>query len=420
MRFLPNKSASIFQALTLITILVFSSCTSKSQQKSEKPAVVNTSAIAWNKSISDALAQAKAQNKMLFVECFTPTCPICMSMEPIFKKPEVIKKYNTDFINYKLDVGVAEQVKFLDANKIRLASFPQFLYFSPDGKLVHQADVIADPASFITAANNAQNTTTRADTYKARFDAGERGLDFLVNLAAFARLKTDTLSSWQAADEIYKIFPKDQLSSENSWKITKKCITDLDNGFAKHWFDNVKIASAFEAKDGHGGNEFNILGQIIQTGLYGSKGKTFSSAKIQEVKRYMGLANAGQYADVATWELETRALIREGKTAQGLEVADKTFQKFLQNPLSLNYLVKVVNDIYPDQTHASMMEKWLKSIKAVAKDPAVQADYLYEAARFNLKMGDKIKAKDFATQGRTSAATAKADLSKFNDLLSKI
>jgi thiol-disulfide isomerase/thioredoxin len=407
----------MYKNIVLFIFLIFSGCTSKSQQKTESQTPVSTTAINWYKSIDQALADAKAQNKMLFVECFTPTCPICMSMEPIFKKPEVIKKYNTDFINYKLDVGIAEQVKFLTSKNIVLASFPQFLYFNSDGNIVHQADIVADPKVFITAADNAQNTKTRAETFKKRFEGGERGLDFLINYAAYTRLTKDTLSNFAAADEIFKIYPKDQLSSETSWKITKKCVTDLDNGFAQHWFKNIPITTAFEKKDGHDGSEYNILGTIIQFPLYGPKGKTYSVAKLQEVKKLMGLANAGQYAEVATWELEAKALIRENRGKEALALGDKIFNKFKDNPGSLLYIVKVFNDDFKDPSYAANMKKWLDRIKDVAKEDKFMADYFYEAARLSKRLGDVSSAKNQATQGRTLAAKANADLSKFNALL---
>jgi thiol-disulfide isomerase/thioredoxin len=407
-----------YKNIFLVLILIFSGCKGKSQQKTESQApTINNTTVNWYKSIDQALADAKAQNKMLFVECFTPTCPVCMSMEPIFKKPEVIKKYNTDFINYKLDVGIAEQVKFLTTKNIVLASFPQFLYFDADGNLVHQADIIADSKSFTTAADNAQNTATRSSSLKNRFTNGERGLDFLINYAAFTRLTKDTLNNFTAADEIFKIYPKDQLSSETSWKITKKCVTDLDNGFAQHWFKNIAKASAFEKKDGHDGSEFNILGTIIQFPLYGPKGKTYSVAKLQEVKRFMGLANAGQYAEVATWELEARALIKENRGKEALALGDKIFTKFKDNVASLLYITKVFNDDYKDPSYATYMKKWLDKIKTMASEDKFKVDYLYESARFSKKMGDIPSAKNQAKEGRSIAAKINADLGKFNAII---
>jgi thiol-disulfide isomerase/thioredoxin len=407
-----------YKNIFLALILIFSGCKGKSQQKSDSQSpVISNTAVNWYKSIDQAMADAKAQNKMLFVECFTPTCPVCMSMEPIFKKPEVIGKYNSDFINYKLDVGIAEQVKFLTSKNIVLASFPQFLYFDADANLVHQADIVADPKVFITAADNAQNAATRSSSLKKRFEVGERGLDFLINYAAFTRLTKDTLNNFAAADEIFKIYPKDQLSSETSWKITKKCVTDLDNGFAQHWFKNVAKTSEFEKKDGHQGSEFNILGTIIQFPLYGPKGKTYSVAKLQEVKRFMSLANAGQYAEVATWELEAKALIKENRGKEALALGDRIFTKFKDNVASLLYITKVFNDDYKDPTYAAYMKKWLDRIKTLANEDKMKVDYLYESARFSKKIGDDPNTKILAKEARILAAKQNMDLSRYNDLI---
>ncbi|RYE40106.1 MAG: DUF255 domain-containing protein, partial [Sphingobacteriales bacterium] len=68
--------------------------------------------IAWEPTIEGAFAKAKAQNKPVFVECYHPNCPICMSLEPTLKNAEVGKFYNQNFINYKLNLSDPKQVMF--------------------------------------------------------------------------------------------------------------------------------------------------------------------------------------------------------------------------------------------------------------------------------------------------------------------
>jgi thiol-disulfide isomerase/thioredoxin len=104
---------NFFKITSLAGILLFASCQSKSQNSTAQTTAstenIDKTQVTWNPSIDDALAQAKASGKLLFVECYSPTCPVCQSMEPFFKKTEVATKYNSSFINYKLDVGNDEQ-----------------------------------------------------------------------------------------------------------------------------------------------------------------------------------------------------------------------------------------------------------------------------------------------------------------------
>lgn len=413
----------IIRVCSLSAVLLFTGCQTKSQDASSTAVStkdINTKEITWNKSIDDALAQAKSSGKLLFVECYSPTCPVCQSLEPFFKTTEVATKYNSNFINYKLDVGNAEQVKFLNTRNIYLPSFPQFLFFDGDGNIVHQAEVVAETSSFIKAADSAIDPKTRASNFKQKFDAGNRNLDLLVNLAAYARLTRDTLTNLTAADELFKIYPKDQIGSETSWKLTKKCVSDIDNGFAKYWFDHMAEASAMEKKDGHAGNENNIMGGIIQSSLYSPRGHSYNTAKLNLIKQYMAKAGAAQYAEGVTWEFETVASIREGKLQQALTIGDKMSVKYGQNGQSLVYITKVFNDNFPDKSYVTKAKAWLASAKPTLKEDNFLAEYYYESARVNNASGNKAAAKADAQQAQNYAVKAKMDIAKFAALSSSL
>jgi len=420
-------SRNLFKALSLVAFFLFASCQSKSQQSSETSKSsapvdqnINKNEITWNPSIEDALAQAKSSGKILFVECYSPTCPVCQSMEPFFKKPEIAVKYNSNFINYKLDVGNAEQVKFLNARNIYLPSFPQFLFFDSNGNIIHQAEVVTEIQSFIAAADGALNSEKRSSNFKTKFEKGDRSLDLLVQLAAYSRLTKDTLTNLSAAAELFKIYPKDQLSSETSWKLTKKCVTDIDNGFAQHWFNNVAKAAEYEKKDGHAGAENNILGGIIQNSLYSPRGKEYNTAKINLVKQYMQKAGAGQYAEGVTWEFETLASIREGKLANALAIGDKMAARYGENGQSLVYITKVFNDKFPNKDYVGKAKAWLTKAKNTIKDDKALAEFYFESARLNKNAGNLPAAKADAQQAQTLAVKSQIDLAKFSALMQSL
>ena len=45
--------------------------------------------IVWEPDIETAFKKAKAANKPVFIECYLPTCPVCMSFEPVMKSAKV-------------------------------------------------------------------------------------------------------------------------------------------------------------------------------------------------------------------------------------------------------------------------------------------------------------------------------------------
>jgi thioredoxin-related protein len=408
-----------------LNIILFLACFySNAQQKASiKPvtkAPTASTGINWYPTISQALKTAKEQNKMLFIECYSPTCPVCLNMEPTLKSPEVGAVYNSNFINHKIDVGVAAQAKFLFDKNLDLTSFPKFLYFDSEGNIVHQGEVVATQASVIGGANEAKNEQTRAANYKNRFIAGERDFEFLVRYSSYAILLKDTTQYYAVADELFKIYPKDELNSLTSWRITKKCVMDIDNGFGQFWIDNLPLAAKYEVSEGHAGNEKNAVANLVMYPLRGDKGKKYTVEELQKVKKNLEKVDLKGLIGPATWQLEVQALIRENRKSDALKIGEETFAKFSDNVSSQIFIAKFFNDVYPDETYANTMKPWFEKIKKLSTSDKFLIDYYYEMARFNLKIGDKPKAKTLASQGLSLAVKLKDNQARFKEMMKNL
>lgn len=416
---LMKKHIQNLKGISILLVLLAIGCKSNSQQTAsvDLPAkVINETEISWKSNFEEALAEAKNRGELLFVECYSPTCPYCLALEPYFKEPEVAKKYNSNFINFKLNVTEADQVKYLNERNIWLPSFPMFLYFDGDGNLVHQASADPNIASINGNADAALNPETRASSYAKRFEDGERSIQFLSNYASFARVIKDTTAGINAANALYEVYPKEKLSSEESWELTKKAVDDLDNGFAQHWFNHVDEAAAFEKAEGHADNQNNILGGILQRTLYGPKGKEFTIDELKKVRLYMSRIGASQYADNTLWEFETKANIREGNLPQALAVGKKMINTFQGNGSAYVYITRVFTDNFPDNSYVSTAKSWLVSALPTITQDNVRAEYYYELARLNQKDGETEKAILNAKTALDLATKIGAKPEKFNTL----
>lgn len=403
------------KALYLIAVLMAFGCKSNSQKTADKP--IDLTQVTWEANVNEALAEAGNRDKLLFVECYSPTCPYCQALEPYFKKPEVAKKYNENFVNFKLDVGVAEQVKFLNDRGIWLPSFPMFLYFDKTGKLVHQSSVDPTVESVNNAASIALDPSKNASSYKARFEKGEKSMSFLADYANWARVIKDTTANLAAAAKLFEIYPKDQIGSEESWKLTKKAVTDIDNGFAKHWLMHSKEAGAFEAKDGHAGNEGSILQGILQSSLYSVRAQQYDIPKLNLIKQYMRSTGAGQYADGATWELEVKANIRSGNTKDALAIGEKMVNTYKTNSSALVYITRVFIDNFKDNSFIPTAKKWMATALPGINQDNVKAEYHYELARLNQKAGETADARSNAAMALNLAQKTGGKLEKFQALV---
>lgn len=374
---------------------------------------VQAQGILWEPSIDAAIKKSQATGKPLFVECYHPSCPICMSLEPTFKNAQVGKYYNKNFVNYKLNLSDANQVKFLDKKRIRLVSYPLFLYFDKNLNIIHNTDPINTTEGFIQHGQDALNPSVRTGDAKRRYEAGEKSIDLLVGLAYLSRITLDTAVALKASDDLYEIFPKDQLGTELSWKITKKCVIDIENGFAKYWFDNIPVAAEFERKEGHPDNEKNSLGWIVQSSLFSPRALKYSTNQVNVIKDYMTRLGAGEFVLANTWQVEIKALIREGRTTDAINIASQMAQNYATNGQALVFITKFMNDNTVDNQYAQTAKTWLEKARPLLKENKDLVEYYYESARLNQKNGDTEAAKKDAQQGKTYATLAKVDTKRF-------
>ncbi len=78
--------------------------------------------------LNSAIAAAKQQNKLLFVEVYAPDCHICNSFKGTFAQPQVGTLYNTNFVNFQLDIRKPESQRILQQLKVIINATPTFLF----------------------------------------------------------------------------------------------------------------------------------------------------------------------------------------------------------------------------------------------------------------------------------------------------
>ena len=404
----------VFLAFTVLGLVSCAKGQEKSQEQQTK--APKGSPIVWESSVEAAFTKAKEQNLPVFIECYHPTCPICMALEPTLKKPEVGDFYNQNFVNVKLDLSNAEMVKFLDGKKIYLPSFPMFLYFDNDQNIIHQSEPVNTVENIVKTGKAAIDPNQQVTKFWDMYQKGNREVNLLTSLASFLRVTRDTTRNIQVANDLFAVYPKAELGTEAGWAITKKCVMDVDNGFAQYWFDHVPQAAQYEAKAGHKDGETNALGMIIQTSIFSARGNNYSTAQIAKIKTYMQKIGAGQYADGATWQQEAKALVRENNAAKALTLIDGFAKKFSTNGQSLVFLTKFSNDLFKDQNYVTLAKSWLQKATPLLKEKKDLAELHFEAARLAQKANDKATAQKELTLAIQNATAAGLDMTRFTNL----
>jgi thiol-disulfide isomerase/thioredoxin len=183
---------------------------------------------------SDVLAAAKEQNKYIFVDAFADWCVPCKWMASnVFPKEEAGKFYNEHFVIYKFDMEKGEGIDF--AKKYEVSVYPTYLFFNPEGELVHRSVGSKPLEMFIEDGKNALSPEKQFLSMKKKYENGERGEEFLYNYAfALFNANADPETINEVAVAYLSTQKEDDYISEKNWKVMDQLVTDVNSAPFKY------------------------------------------------------------------------------------------------------------------------------------------------------------------------------------------
>ncbi len=156
--------------LTLTTIIVSAIAFSQTGIKFE------------DSNFKSILQKAKKENKLIFLDAYTTWCGPCKLMaKNIFPLQKVGDYYNANFVNAKIDMEKGEGLEL--AKKYKVQAYPTYLFIDGDGKEVHRTLGYVKEDDFIQFGKDALQPENRLSSLIKRFEEGETNPDFLKSLA---------------------------------------------------------------------------------------------------------------------------------------------------------------------------------------------------------------------------------------------
>ncbi len=155
------------------------------------------------------LAQAKQEDKLIFIDAYTTWCGPCKMMTAkVFPDERVGEVYNKRFINAKFDMEKGEGPGL--ASRYAVSAYPTYLFVNGDGELVHKGlGYIPIPALLELA--DAAVSDQSIGALNARYAAGERDPAFV---KTYAQILTDNYEQVRA-DQVVG----DYLDGQSDWSI---------------------------------------------------------------------------------------------------------------------------------------------------------------------------------------------------------
>jgi len=173
----------------------------------------------------DALAQARKERKVIFVDAYTVWCGPCKMMSRnTFTDPEVGKFFNQNFINYKFDMEKGDGPAF--ARKYQVNAYPTLLFINHKGELIHRAMGYKPPKPFLVEGRKALDPSRNQSLLELEFEEGsatpEQLYNYALNLKAAGEDYSDAANGYFATQS-----PK-QLRSAVNWEAIRELSTDMD------------------------------------------------------------------------------------------------------------------------------------------------------------------------------------------------
>jgi thioredoxin-related protein len=167
------------------------------------------------------LAKAKAENKNIFVDCYTTWCGPCMMMEKeVYGLQKVGDVFNNRFICVKMQMDStakdddAVRASYADARHLERSygvnAYPTFLFFSPEGQILNKTMGAQSADDFIQLAGGVMDPEKNYYHLLKEYKHGKRNLTEMGFLARTGmELVRDTAQSREVAREYMRLLKAD-------------------------------------------------------------------------------------------------------------------------------------------------------------------------------------------------------------------
>jgi thiol-disulfide isomerase/thioredoxin len=171
---------------------------------------------AWKK----VLKKAKKQDKLIFVDCYTSWCGPCKMMaKDVFTQDHVADYFNSNFVNFKVDMEKGEGPDLKPGWKI--TAYPTFLVINSKGEIIHRIVGAYGADEFISYVKEAQTKDKNFAALSKAYEAGQRDGEFMFSYLRALRLASLGKEEARKAKKYIASLQKEELLKKENWNIIK-------------------------------------------------------------------------------------------------------------------------------------------------------------------------------------------------------
>lgn len=328
------------------------------------------------------LDQAKKENKLVFMDCYTTWCGPCKWLvKNVFADQKVADKYNSQFINFKSDMEKGEGLDI--AKRYQIQMYPTLLWLNGDGEVVFVVVGTNTVEAFLEFADNLKEDENLFPNMVKKYNDGNRDPEFLKKLANAAVIGYDNKSSTYSETYLNAISKEEWGKEENIGLLYAACQT-FDAKITQYLLSNP---SSFDAE----------LVESIKAQCINNEVKTVIESK-SEVKLKEFLTTIDKYSP-GKIEQKQEIELYFYKAVGNKAMFDKLASGYLKNSNNSNLLNSYAWDRFEHETDVQLLKEailWAEKSVKLDKNYA-NTDTLGQLYK---KVGNKKKAEKWLKESK--------------------
>ncbi len=365
--------------------------------------------------------KAKKENKFIFVDLFTTWCGPCKYMSAsVFPQTKVGDFFNAKFVNAKIQMDKtdkdSEEVKawYEEAERFgkdyKIAAYPTFLIFNPQGELVHRMVGGGDADEFIERSKDALKPETQYYALLKAFNENPTDLALAHRMVRAANTAYDEATVTQAEDIIISHTKPENLTKECAAYLVANTRTSRSKAF-ELLRDNPEKIDALLEKNGAANR---VLATVAINEVLGTKIDFNTEPNWEALKTEISDKYANINFDPIFKLMKAQYYVQSRNWSSLTNIVDSYLTS---EDLNSNQLNSYAWEIFENSTDAACLDAALKwSKRAVEQD--VKSAYLDTYANLLYKKGDKINAIKWQEEALSLATEGEQD--NYQDTLAKM
>ncbi len=335
----------------------------------------------------DAVAKAKAEGKLIFVDAYAEWCGPCKKMaRTVFTDAKVGEYFNSNFIALKIDMEKEENAEFV--GKYPVSAYPTLLFINAEGKIALKQVGAMEVEGLLGFGKKALASQNDGIDYETEYAEGKRDPEFLYKYVRW--LNRNDKPSLKVTNEY--LATQQDLTTPLNLRFILEGATEADS---RVFGLLVKYRTQIAAAEGAAQVDRRMEQACKNTVRKAVEFKEMGL--LQEAKQKMAELRPDK-AEAFAYEADTRYYAAV-KDAGAFLKSVRNYQKntVKNNAVKLNELAVDITKAFPnDPKVLEQAAKWAE----MAIDNGGLAEYHFTAARIYNRQGNKAKARAAAQKAK--------------------